>query len=90
MIITTKHRFMLWVPTLLYVWLVLGDFGRSPAGDVIYRISQGGALSSVLILTAAVCLSRGGNVLFITGIVLWILALAALLLGDTTLLVLHF
>jgi hypothetical protein len=89
-IVSAKHRFVLWVPTLLFVFLILGNFGRDTGGELIFSISTRGMISSVLILTGATLLSHGERQTFVSGIVFWVLALAALLLGRSTLLVVHF
>jgi hypothetical protein len=80
---------VLWVPTILFVILMIGEFGRDKVGQTVFRVSFSGLISSVLIIGAASLVSQGGR-LFIFGIVLWILALCALLLGHSTLLVIHF
>jgi hypothetical protein len=90
MVISAKHKVTLWVPTILYVYLMLGEFGTDKLGGLVYRISTRGAVSSVLILSAAVLISHGSRGAFIAGIVCWVLALAALLLEKSPLLVLHF
>ncbi|MGB5872802.1 MAG: hypothetical protein WBG80_03060 [Bacteroidota bacterium] len=81
---------ILWVPTILFVYLILGSLETDAVGELIYRINLRGLVSSVCILGAAVFVSRGERGPFVVGIVLWVLALAALLLEPTTLLVIHF
>jgi len=90
MLFTTKHRVILWVPTLLFIYLILGSLESDGPGELVYRINLRGLVSSVCILSAAMFVSRGERGPFMVGIVLWILALAALLLEPTTLLVIHF
>jgi hypothetical protein len=90
MLFTAKHMVILWVPTILFVFLILGSLETDAAGELIYRINLRGLVSSVCILGAAVFVSRGERGPFVVGIVLWVLALAALLLEPTTSLVIHF
>jgi hypothetical protein len=90
MLFTAKHMVILWVPTILFVFLILGSLETDAAGELIYRINLRGLVSSACILGAAVFVSRGERGPFVVGIVLWVLALAALLLEPTTLLVIHF
>jgi len=89
-ILQTKHKVMLWVPALLYTVLVLGDWQRGIQGDLVYRVYLRGAISAGLIILAAGFISEGKRSSFIAGIVCWLLGLAALLLANRTLLVLHF
>jgi hypothetical protein len=90
MLFSTKHRVILWVPTLLFIYLILGDLETDALGELAYRINLRGLVSSFCILGAALFVSRGEQGPFMVGIVLWILALAALLLEPSTLLVIHF
>jgi hypothetical protein len=89
-ILQTKHKVLLWVPALLYAALILGDWQRDIYGGLIYRIYMRGAISSLLILMAAALITGGTKSAFITGIVCWILGLAALALANTTVAVIHF
>lgn len=91
MIIGLKHRVMLWTPTLLFVFLVLGDVSRGKEGEWIYRIYSNGFVVSVLILSAALLISRAERGSFIVGVILWVLSLGALFLIDRSVLaILHF
>lgn len=90
MIVSLKHRLMLWVPCLAYVLLVIGDFHRGAGGDFVLRTTFRGVVSATLVLFAAACLTSGGRGWFIAGVVLWLLGLAALLLSNATLVVVHF
>jgi hypothetical protein len=89
-ILQAKHKVLLWVPALLYAVLMLGDVQRNIYGEVVYRVYLRGAVSSGLIILAAGFISEGSRGSFIAGIVCWVLGLAALLLANRTLLVLHF
>jgi hypothetical protein len=88
-VISAKHNVILWVPTALYVGLMLGQLGRGRAGEIVYRITMNGFLSCILIIAAAACISRGGR-LFVVGVILWVLSLGALLMENHPLFVLHF
>ena len=90
MLFSTKHKVVLWVPTLLFVYLILGSLETDPMGELVYRITLRGLVSSICILGAALFVSRGERGPFMVGIVLWVLALAALLLEPSTFLVIHF
>jgi hypothetical protein len=89
-ILQTKHKLMLWVPAVLYAVLMLGDWQRDIYGDLVFRVYLRGAISSGLILLAAGFITEGSRSSFIAGIACWVLGLAALLLANRTLLVLHF
>jgi hypothetical protein len=90
MILQPKHKVLLWVPALLYAVLMLGDVQRNIYGELVYRVYLRGAVSSGLIILAAGFISEGSRGSFIAGIICWVLGLAALLLANRTLLVLHF
>lgn len=90
MVISAKHRVTLWVPTILYVYLMLGEFGTDKFGELVYRVNLRGAVSSVLILSAATLITQGGRGTFVAGVICWILALVALLLEKAPLFALHF
>jgi len=83
MVISAKQRITLWVPTILYVYLMLGEFGTDTLGSLVYRVNLRGAVSSILIISAAVLISHGSRGAFIAGVFCWILALAALFLERT-------
>jgi hypothetical protein len=89
MVLTTKHKLMLWVPTILYVVLMLGNLDREPAGGFVYRISMRGLVSSCLITAAALLITYGERKAFVAGIVFWLLALAALALRNTAVMIVH-
>jgi len=90
MIVSAKHRVLLWVPTLLFSYLILGDLGRDGTGALTYHVSVRGFIASVLIILAATFIHRGERAGFAAGIVLWILALLSLLLEDSVLMTIHF
>lgn len=90
MVISTKHKVTLWVPTILFIYLMLGEFGTDQVGDLVYRVNLRGVVSSVLILSAAILITQGSRTAFVVGIVCWVLALVALFLEKAPLLVLHF
>ena len=69
---------------------MLGEFGTDPLGNLVYRMNLRGAVSSVLILSAAVLITHGSRGAFVVGIICWILALAALFLEKSPLMVIHF
>jgi hypothetical protein len=81
---------MLWVPTLFYVALMLGTIDRGPEGELVYRVSTRGLVSTVLLTVAALLITYGERRAFAAGIVFWLLALAALLLNNSVLMVIHF
>jgi len=90
MVISAKHKITLWVPTVLFVYLMLGDFSTDRMGHLVYQVNLRGVVSSVLILSAALLISHGSRGAFIAGIVCWILSLAALFLEKTHLVAIHF
>jgi hypothetical protein len=90
MVISAKHKITLWVPTILFVYLMLGEFGTDRMGNLVYQVNLRGVVSSVLILSAALLISHGSRGTFVAGIVCWILALSALFLEKTHLLAIHF
>ena len=77
MLISNKHRLFLWVPSLMFIALVLGRFEPTATG-LVYRVLENGCLSSVFLLVAAVFITIGDPKSFRTGVILWILALIAL------------
>jgi hypothetical protein len=89
-ILQPKHKVLLWGSALLYAMLILGDWQRNIYGELVYRVYTRGAVSSVLIVMAAGLISGGSRSSFIAGIVCWILGLAALMLANRTLMVIHF
>jgi hypothetical protein len=76
-LITLKHRVFLWVPSLMFVALVLGRFDPTATG-LVYRVMENGCVSSFFLLIADVFLSRPDVKSARTGIVMWVLALVAL------------
>jgi hypothetical protein len=90
MIVTAKHRIMLWIPCLLFIALVLGNLERARGGGMIYRVYSGGFVCSVLLFVAALLISRGERGPVVAGLALWIIAILSLLLTDrSTLLLIH-
>jgi hypothetical protein len=91
MLFSAKHRVMLWIPCLIFIYLVMGTLERSRQGDMAFRIYTGGFLCSVLIFVAALLITRGERTSFYVGLVCWILSILSLLLIDrSTLIVIHF
>ncbi len=89
MLISTKHRFFLWVPSLMFVAMVLGKFDPTATG-LVYRVMENGAVSSFFLLIADSFLSVADTKSTRTGIVMWILALVALLaLAQRPILAIH-
>jgi hypothetical protein len=76
-LITLHQRLFLWVPSLMFVALVLGRFDPTATG-LVYRLMENGCVSSLFLLIADVFLSRPDVKSTRTGIVMWILALVAL------------
>jgi hypothetical protein len=90
MLFSAKHRVMLWVPSLIFICLVLGSLERDRFGELIYRVFTGGFWSSVLLFVAVLLIPRGERVSFYLGITCWILAILVLLLVErSTLLIIH-
>jgi len=77
MLISTKHRLFLWVPSLMFVALVLGRFDPTATG-LVYRVMENGCVSSLFLLIADTYLSVNDPKSARTGIIMWILALVAL------------
>jgi hypothetical protein len=91
MLFSAKHRVMLWVPSLLFIYLVIGTLERSRQGDMVFRVFTGGVLCSVLLFAAALLITRGERTSFYVGVVCWLLSILSLLLVDrSTLIVIHF
>ncbi len=91
MIITAKHRVLLWIPCLLFVFLVVGTIRRNPFSDWLFAVHKNGLWSSLFIIAAAALISKGQAGAFYAGVVFWILSLAALFfLSSSTLFVIHF
>jgi hypothetical protein len=89
MLISVKHRLFLWVPSLMFVAMVLGRFDPTATG-LVYRVMENGCVSSFFLLIAATFLSVAETKSTRTGIVMWILALAALFaLKQMPILVIH-
>jgi hypothetical protein len=78
MLVATKQRFLLWLPSLLFMALVLGKFDRRVDGDFVYQILENGFISSVFLLFAAAFIAAGDRKSFAAGIIMWVLALIAL------------
>jgi len=62
----------------MFMALVLGRFEPTATG-LVYRILENGCLSSVFLLIAAIFITIGDTKSFRTGVILWVLALVALL-----------
>ncbi len=77
MLISAKHRLFLWVPSLMFVALVLGRFEPTATG-LLYRVMENGCVSSFFLLIADSFLSVPDAKSTRTGIIMWILALVAL------------
>ncbi len=77
MLISAKHRLFLWVPSLMFVALVLGRFDPTATG-LVYRVMENGCVSSFFLLIADSFLSVVDAKSTRTGIIMWILALVAL------------
>jgi hypothetical protein len=91
MVLTTKHKVLLWVPCVLFIYLALGNFERAVDGGLAYRVHAGGLVSSILLLTGVILVMKGENVAFTIGIILWALSISLLLfLGGGTLFIIHF
>jgi hypothetical protein len=79
----------LWVPSLMFVALVLGRFAPTATG-LVYRVMENGCVSSLFLLIADSFLSVADPKSIRTGIVMWILALVALFaLKQTPIFVIH-
>jgi hypothetical protein len=90
MLFSAKHRVMLWVPSLIFISLVLGNLERDRFGGLIYRVFTGGFWSSVLLVAAVLMIPRGERVSFYIGVACWILAILVLLMVErSTLLIIH-
>jgi len=91
MVLTTKHKVLLWVPTVLFMYLALGDFEKTAAGGLMYRIHTPGLISAILLLIGSLFVMKGERfALFYVGILLWALSIALLLsLGSGTLVIIH-
>ncbi len=91
MVISAKHRLLLWLPCLMFSYLVLGTLEQRGMGGWVYRIRTNGFWCVLFLLTAATLISRGEKASFVLGIVFWLLSLAMLfLLSQSTLIVIHF
>ena len=77
MLIPAKQRIFLWVPSLMFVALVLGKFEPTATG-LVYRVMENGCVSAVFLLIADSFLMVADNKSTRTGIIMWVLALAAL------------
>jgi hypothetical protein len=89
MLISTKHRLFLWVPSLMFVAMVLGRFEPTATG-LVFRVMENGCVSSFFLLIADSFLSVAETKSTRTGIIMWILALVALFaLKQTPILILH-
>ena len=91
MVLTTKHKVLLWVPCVLFIYLALGNFEKTIAGGLIYRVHTSGFVSSILLLAGVILIMRGQHITFFIGILLWVLSISLLIsLGSGTLVVIHF
>jgi len=89
MLISKKHRLFLWVPSLMFVAMVMGRFDPTATG-LVYRVMENGCVSSFFLLIADSFLSVNDPKSARTGIIMWILALVALFaLRQTPILVIH-
>lgn len=89
MLISKKLRLFLWVPSLMFVALVLGRFDPTATG-LVYRVTENGCVSSFFLLIADSFLSVNDTKSTRTGVVMWILALVALFaLKPVTIYVIH-
>jgi len=77
MLIPTKQRIFLWVPSLMFVALVLGRFEPTATG-LVYRVMENGCVSALFLLIADSFLMVADTKSTRTGIVMWVLALVAL------------
>jgi len=77
MLITARQRVFLWVPSLMFVALVLGRFEPTATG-LVYRVMENGCVSAVFLLIADGFLTVADPKSTRTGIVMWALALVAL------------
>ena len=77
MLIPAKQRMFLWVPSLMFVALVLGRFEPTATG-LVYRVMENGCVSAAFLLIADGFLTVADPKSARTGIVMWALALAAL------------
>ncbi|HUI09338.1 MAG TPA: hypothetical protein VL221_03365 [Bacteroidota bacterium] len=77
MLIPAKQRIFLWVPSLMFVALVLGRFEPTATG-LVYRVMENGCVSALFLLVADGFLSVAEVKSTRTGIVMWLLALVAL------------
>jgi len=77
MLIPARQRVFLWVPSLMFVALVLGRFEPTATG-LVYRVMENGCVSAVFLLIADGFLTVADPKSTRTGIVMWALALAAL------------
>jgi len=77
MLIPPKQRIFLWVPSLMFVALVLGRFEPTATG-LVYRVMENGCVSAAFLLIADVFLTVAERKSTRTGIVMWVLALVAL------------
>ena len=88
--ITLKHKAFLWVICFLFMALVLGEPGTNPAGEFMFTLYLNGMVSSLIFLVATTMMTQGERSLFIAGIVLWVVAVVALLVvSKDTLVVFH-
>ena len=77
MLIPARQRVFLWVPSLMFVALVLGRFEPTATG-LVYRVMENGCVSAVFLLIADGFLTVADPKSTRTGIVMWALALVAL------------
>jgi hypothetical protein len=90
MLVATKQRFLLWLPSLMFIALVLGRFDWQGHGDFVYHVLENGFISSVFLLFAAAFVGAGDRKSFGAGVVMWVLALIALFaLKRTVILTIH-
>jgi len=90
MVVSAKHRVMLWIPSLIFIYLVLGNVEHDKVGDLIYRVNTSGFWCSLLLLVAVLLITRGEKGTVVLGVICWGLAITALLtLGSATLMVIH-
>ena len=91
MIISVKYRLLLWVPTLIFVWVVLGESGTGRHAEPTYIVYTNGLIGSLLIVSAAFLMTKAERGAFAAGIMLGLLGVVAFfLLNRSIFLVLHF
>ena len=74
---------------VLFVLLMLGSLGHGPVGEMVYRVSLRGIVSSSLIVLAALLITYGERKAFVAGILCWLLALGALTMHTSSVIVIH-